>query len=192
MVTQTRIPNCQADFPLDTRLKLSWIGTSRQGEILETTAPVTLAQLDQPLATAAACPPNLGVIDRKFQLLKWNSPAAVDAGVVYLPSVNWLVLDASPVPLTRVFRLTHAETGQVYTCTGSPSEAQIPVQSWARGTTVYFDQCQMQFPADAPVGRYDVAVSMETEDGALLPAVPPDGTPGAWLSAGQVEVTRHG
>ncbi len=192
VVTQASIPNCQANFPVDTRLTLSWIGYSRQGDVLETTAPVTLAQLDQPLATAAACPPNLGVIDGKFQLVKWNSPETVDTGVVYLPSVNWLVLDESAAALTRVFRLTYAETGQVYTCAGSPSEAQMPVQSWARGTTAYFDQCQMQFPADAPAGRYIVGVGMETADGRLLPAVQPDGTPGEWLSAGEVEVKPHG
>ena len=188
VVAEAHIPNCSADFPADTRLTLRWVGYSLQGDSLETTPAVQITQLDQPLATAKNCPADLGVIDDSYQLVKWNSPAAVKTGEVYLPSVNWLVLRASPTPLNRVFQFTHQDTGKTYTCVGSPSQGLIPIPSWKRGSTIYFDQCVMQFPADAPLGQYRVLVGMENQNAHLLPALQPDGEQTSWLQAGQVEV----
>jgi hypothetical protein len=188
VVTQVQIPNCGADLDADTPITLRWLGYSLAGDILETTAPVTLAHLAQPLARAESCPANLGVIDEKFQLVKWNSPPEVNTDELYLPSVNWLTLDASPVPMRRAFRFSHEATGTEYTCVGSPSEAQIPVQSWAHGQYVYFDQCRMVFPPDAPRGAYAVSVGMQDSDGQLLPATTPDGEQASWLPAGQISL----
>ncbi len=148
---------------------------------------MTIATLTQPLEMSKRCPANLGVIDGRYQLVKWNSPPSVQAGALYLPSVNWLVFDMSPEPLRRVFRFVHGTSD--YTCVGSPADSLSPVQSWTRGQYVYADACEMRFPADAPAGVYQVYTGMQAADGQLLPSSSAD-TP--WLQAGQVEVQPHG
>lgn len=184
VVSTTHLLNCGADLTADTRLTIGWRGYSLSGENISKTDAVTLASLDQPLMRSPRCLANLGVINNAFQLLKWNSPPEVEADTLYLPSVNWLTLDPSPVPLQRVIQFTHETTDATYTCPGG----LVPVQAWKRGETVYFDQCQMRFPPDAPKGTYLASVGIQDSDGQLLPALTPDGEPVAWLPAGQIEL----
>lgn len=184
VVSTAHIPNCGADLAADTRLTIAWRGYDLSGKAIDKTDAVTLASLDQPLTRLQNCPTNLGVIDNAFQLLTWNSPPEVEADTLYLPSVNWLTLDPSPVPLQRVIQFTHEATGTTYMCT----DGLVPVQTWKRGETIYFDQCQMHFPVDAPKGTYLASVGMQDSDGQLLPAVTPDGEAVSWLPAGRIEI----
>lgn len=184
VVSTTHIPNCGADLAADTRLTIAWRGYTLSGESIGRTDAVTLASIDQPLARSQSCTASLGVIDGRFQLVKWNSPPEVEADTLYLPSVNWLTLDPSPAALRRVFQFTHEETGAAYTCLGT----YVPVETWQRGETIYFDQCPMRFPPDAPRGTYSVSVGIQTLDEELLPALTPDGEAVNWLPAGQIEV----
>ncbi|MBK8031289.1 MAG: hypothetical protein IPK17_17720 [Chloroflexi bacterium] len=188
VVSHARIPNCQANLPRDLQLGLSWTAYNPDGTPVKRTPANYLTRLDGVLARADTCPENLGVIADQFQLTKWNSPFEISAGELYLPSVNWLVLEATDMPLRRIFEFIAQEGDTSYTCIGSPSEGTIPINSWRRGENVYFDQCQMIFPIDAPNGTYSVMVALQEENGAYLTAVQPDGTTGSWLMAGQVTV----
>jgi len=187
-----RIPYCAAGWDADTRLYVAWHAYAPDRTPLDSTIAVPLdVPLTPPLTTAASCPPNLGVIDQRFQLLKWNSPESIQRGELYLPSVNWLVLEASASPLTRLFRFVHTESGTEYGCSGSPSGGQIPISGWQRGETVYFDQCQMRFPVDAPPGDYRVYTGMQTLSGEMLPASAASERTEAergWLLTGQIHI----
>lgn len=187
VVSRARIPNCSANLTGDAMLSIRWLGYTATGELALTSPAVMLAQLDVPFAVASNCLENLGVIDERYQLVRWNSPPEVARGELYLPSVNWYVRQAGDQPATRVFTLVHEENGATYTCAGSPAP-RLP-HSWLRAEQVFFDHCVFPMPADAPTGRYQVYVSMvDGAAGEALAAVTPDGDVTERLLAGGIEV----
>ncbi|MDX2161417.1 MAG: glycosyltransferase family 39 protein [bacterium] len=191
-----RMPYCAAggveSWAADTRLSLNWIAHADDGSRLESTAPLTFPDsLQAPQRTADTCPPAIGVIDGRFRLVKWNSPESVRVGEVYLPSVNWLMLGDSQPGITRVFRFVHEASGAEMLCSGSPSEDRLPISRWRRAESVFFDQCQMRFAADAPSGAYRVYTGIETASGERLPvesALDADAAAVGWLYTGRVSV----
>ncbi|NDJ62455.1 MAG: hypothetical protein GYB67_15105 [Chloroflexi bacterium] len=177
VVAQARIPSCAATFPAPIEVTMRWLGASMDGEFTQTSAPISLGTLTEPLTRAATCADNLGVIDDGYQIVKFNSPPEVPRDAVYLPSLNWLVLAESPRVDARFFVFTHQATQAAYTCTGAAGAEIYQPRLWQRGEAIYFDLCRMQFPTDAPLGVYTVSVGMEDTDGQRLPAGDPDGQP---------------
>ncbi len=84
-----------------------------------------------------------------------------------------------------MFTFTSVQTGNQYTCSGSPNPAYYDVASWQRGQQVFFDSCAMQFPADAPPGDYQVSVGITDASGSYLPATDSSGSP---IPNGQIVV----
>jgi hypothetical protein len=104
---------------------------------------------------------------------------------LYLPSVNWFVLDDEAGAAQRVFTFTHGDSGEEYICVGTPAPAAYDPAGWLRGQTIYFDVCRMTFPEDAPRGLYAVSVGLQDAVGDLLTAVDQNGQP---LPAGRIPV----
>lgn len=171
---EARIPNCLASPPVS--LMLDWFTTQPNGLTPADTAPLTFP-ISQPIARADTCPTNLGVIDGAYQIVRFNSPDAIARGAAYLPSLNWIVYEPSPHAALRIFSFTHEASGAVYTCAGSPSDVFRTLPMWRRGEYLYFDQCAMRFPPEAPSGAYTVAVGIQNTNGAYLePGQIPVGT----------------
>ncbi len=188
VVVQASIPNCAAAFPATADLTLRWIGYSPTGAVEVSTDPVTLTRVRESLAQADTCPPSLGVIGGGFQLVKWNSPLSVHRGETYLPSVNWIVRSAVPAAALHVFSFTHDQTGTRYTCSGSLADGLHPMSSWQQGEYIYFDECVMNFPPDAPTGTYTVSVGVQDASGAYLAALTPQGSTTDFLVVGQLQL----
>jgi hypothetical protein len=172
VVAHATLPNCAAplDSPID--LKLQWLRASLDGTLMGSDPPpMELASVPAGLSYAASCPANLGMIGG-YQVVKFNSPPTLARGDSYLPSINWIVRDNGAGAALRTFYFTHADSGQVYPCVGSP---YFHPDRWRVGEQVFFDSCQMQFPPDAPPGRYTVGVALEDADAKRLSAVAPSG-----------------
>ena len=182
------IPNCAAAFPDTADFTLRWIGYSTTGAVEVSTDPVILTRVTESLAQADTCPPDLGVIGDGLQLVKWNSPPSVRRDETYLPSVNWIVRSAVPAAALHVFAFTHDQTGTRYTCLGSLADDLHPMSGWQQGEYVYFDECVMSFPPDAPTGTYTVSVGVQDASGAYLAALTPQGSTTDFLIVGHVQL----
>ena len=187
VVAHAELPNCSAWSEKPVQLSLIWRSADQKGQILaqDSSPPIALATLTQPLLMAPSCPDNLGVIAQGYQVVKFNSPESVSRSEAYLPSVNWIVLNADPNAVTRVFSFTHEGDSKMYTCVGTSEPQMYTVTTWQRGQTIYFDGCDMHFPADAPAGTYHVTVSLVDVSGKPLPAAD---AAGQALLNGQVPV----
>jgi hypothetical protein len=64
--------------------------------------------------------------------------------------------------------MKHIETGTVYTCESAPRQDTYPFSEWSPGETVYFDECLLRIPPDAPAGAYEVSVGVKDVDNLLL------------------------
>ena len=134
---------------------------------------ISLATIPAGLARADSCPADLGVIGGGYQVVKFNSQREISRGDPYLPSVNWIVRDTGGGALVRIFYFKSLSSGEVYECVGSP---YYWPGLWKVGEQVFFDACQMEFPADMPSGRYQVGVALQDANSRLLPAVDSTGT----------------
>lgn len=166
IAVNTRIPNC---VPIDPQtLTLSWMQLDGTNASTTADTPFLTYPLDEALQSAATCPLNLAFIENSYQLVKWNSPTEVTLGETYLPSLNWVVHNPLPQAALRVINFRHRATDQSYECLGSPSQSNHLLMNWEAGEYVYFDECLMQFPPDAPLGEYGVEVGIYNADQMLL------------------------
>ena len=187
---QAEIPNCApaAQSPFD--LSLTWLSTS--GESISEqnrSETISITSISAPLAVAGQCQPSLGVIDDSLQVLKNNSPATAARDSVFVPSVNWLVLQQPTRAVTRVYVLEQQESGQQQVCASVPRQGSYPFEDWAYAEIVYFDECVLPIPADAETGSYRLLVGIQDQNGEWLPAVNADGQEtGGLLEVGTVEI----
>lgn len=187
IAAQAAIPNCAGALqpPLD--IRLGWLRASADGELsVANTASQPLLTLSEPLGESASCPPNLGTVAGSYQITRFNSPPEVRRGETYLPSLNWLVLDALPDVEVRVFIFRHRETETEYIC----NTANYWASQWVRGEAVYFDACTMQFPPDAPLGEYVAYAGLQDTRYHWLPATEEDGTDVYQVEVGRVQVVE--
>lgn len=173
VVAQADIPNCLANVEASYRLQLRWLPATSDNRTVTLGAasePVSLGEIDvDDLGVAALCPTSLGMIEG-LQVIKFNSPPKVKAGEYYALSVNWLARSIPPQATTRVYEMKHIETGTVYTCEGQPRQDTYPFSEWSPGETVYFDECLLRIPPDAPAGAYEVSIGIKDVNNDLLPA----------------------
>ncbi len=170
------IPNCAAasdgllSGPLN--VTLEWLPANAAGEFV--TLEVDTAQtisVNADLPRAQRCLANLGVFDDTFQVVKYTAPTSTTAGSTYLPAVNWYVrTDIGNNNLSRFYVVTHDESEQSYICKGTPRLGDHPISRWKRGEIIYFDQCALPIPPDAPRGEYTVSVGIiDNYTGNYLP-----------------------
>ncbi|MCA0456842.1 MAG: glycosyltransferase family 39 protein [Chloroflexi bacterium] len=182
IVLHTEIPNCIARREPPINLDIQWLQAQNINGIATTTAtgtPIQLAQLSEGLGVAVNCPVNKGIIGGGLQLLKYNAPTTLtlqNQPTYYIPSVNWLVRDVPTDAYVRVYLLIQASTNTVYQCGGEPRQDTYPFKRWSAGETVFFDECVMTIPPDAPKGEYVVSVGVQDTAGQWLGAVDSDGT----------------
>ncbi len=183
IVLHTEIPNCIAKREPPIEVDIQWLqATTTDG--IATTTPVgqriNLGQLDEPLGIAAGCPINKGIIGDGLQLLKYNAPTSLTLQgepTYYVPSVNWLARELPTGAVNRVYLIVQADTETVYACAGAPRQETYPFNRWTQGETVFFDECVMTIPPDAPKGEYVVRVGIQNAAGEWLPAVDENGVP---------------
>jgi len=160
IVQRISLPNCsRAIAPLD--LSLDWIAASQDGSVSMQPVPapsLSLGTFDSDLARASTCPANLGVIADELQIIKFNGPTEVTRGEVYVPSVNWLVLNPPTNSVIRVYVLRHLDSGTEYQCVGRPHQGSTSFAQWEKGNIYYFDECAFSIPEHAPSGTYRLLV----------------------------------
>ncbi len=183
VVLRNQIPNCVANRLAPIQLDVQWWKSTTVGS-LASTEPVgtalNLTTINDTLAQAASCPTNMGIIGGGLQLLKYNAPPKITLQgqpIIYLPSVNWLARTIPSDAYVRVYQLSNADSGVIYTCSGYPRQDTYPFDKWSAGETVYFDECVLTIPPDAPKGMYTVSVGVQRADGTLLEAVDSAGAP---------------
>lgn len=172
------IPNCTdgtdaLSGPLD--VTLGWLPADTAGQFVAQDAQGTQRiTVEGSLPRARTCLTNLGVIGEVFQVVQYNGPTTATAGTPFLPSVNWYVRDAVPQGnFARDYVMAHAETGEVFTCRGTPRMGDHPIMRWRRGEIVYFDQCAIGIPATATPGEYNLYIGLaDLETGERLPVTP--------------------
>lgn len=169
------IPNCAESGnaltgPLN--LTLDWLPANAEGAFITPDADaVHTISVMADLPRAQYCLESLGLFDNTFQVIKYTAPTATTAGAVYLPAVNWYVrAEINDNNLSRFYTVTHDTSGQYYTCEGIPRLGNHPISRWKRGETIYFDQCALHIPPEAPAGEYTVALGMvDNSTGDYLP-----------------------
>lgn len=176
--TQVNIAACTGSLPAGTRVSLRWAADGA----LSPAIPV--GQLEQALERSPACPPLLGMIDNSLLITHYTAPLVHRAGTLYLPALTWYV-QGNVRAASRAYTLTHSENDAVYTCVGEPRQNTYPFSMWRAGETIYFDECVLPIPADAPTGTYRVSVAASDAEGNLLPAAD---TAGNVSASSQVEV----
>ncbi|MBE2271212.1 MAG: glycosyltransferase family 39 protein [Anaerolinea sp.] len=183
---QAMLPNCEAALPAGTRLDLRWADAN--GEL---SAPILLGVLSRELPVSANCPAIVGTIGGSLIVQRFSAPLVQPAGALYLPSVYWYALDRTPAR-TRTYRLTHEANGVEYLCQGEPRQNTYPFAAWTPGTTIYFDECGLILPPDAPPGAYQVALAVFDADGNPLPAADANGAPlpDSWLPVATITLTE--
>ena len=179
IVLHSQIPNCVANRTPPIQLDVQWLKATTVS-----TQPVgsslNLGTINEKLEVAAACPVNRGIIGGGLQLLKFNSPATITVQsqpVYYFPSVNWLALSVPADAYLRVYEITNDKSGINFQCAGQPRQETYPFAKWSSGETIYFDECIVAIPPDAPKGIYTVSVGVQTIDGKWLSAVDNTGMP---------------
>ncbi len=158
-------------FPAE--LRLQWIESQSDGRQVDLTPrgeSLSLGAVEMPLGIAAACPLNLGRITG-LQIVAFHRPLPAQPGEVVTLSVNWLARQVPAEAFLRVYRLTHTASRTSYTCASQPRQDTYPFARWTPGETIYFDDCPLTLPADAPTGAYMLAVGVQDAAGAMLPAV---------------------
>ena len=158
------VPNCASEnLTGPITLVMDWLDGDT---VVESTS---LALNSTELPRAASCTDSMGVFEGSFQVVRYNSPEIASRSESFLPSVNWYVRETpTRTDLARTYRLV-AEDGQTeYRCTGQPRLGVFPFSRWKRGIAVYFDECAVHFPEDAPLGNYEVYVGLEEPEGDLL------------------------
>ncbi|MFN8530139.1 MAG: hypothetical protein U0670_16185 [Anaerolineae bacterium] len=183
MTFSAAVPHCTGTLPAGTQVDLRWIAEGSESP------PLPLGQLDAALSPAASCPAFLGSFDGEVLAQSYRAPLTLNAGSLYLPSINWVV--QRPVSaVERSYQMTHLETGTIYTCSGEPRLNTYPFAKWTPGETVYFDECALNLPPDAPLGRYEVAVRLRDASGQSLPAFDSQGADvsSGWLTVASVNV----
>lgn len=178
VAVEMEIPNCAdhggaLDGSLD--VTLDWLPANAAGEFLAQTAGAAQhIAVNANLPRARTCLRNLGILDGVFQVIQYNGPDSATAGSPFLPSVNWYVREAIPhSDLVRVYVMTHDSSGQAYSCRGVPRLGDHPIARWRRGEIVYFDQCALTLPADAPPGDYTLSIGMvDNATGEYVPVAP--------------------
>jgi hypothetical protein len=188
---QAEIPNCAVNSAPPFNLALVWLPTSGENiDVQNGSEPIPLTSLTTPLTTAASCHPNSGVIDDSLQVLKLNSPAVASRGSVFVPSVNWLVLEQPERAVTRVYVLEHQQSGQQLLCAGVPRQGSYPFADWSYAETVFFDECILPIPADAETGLYTLSVGVQDQNGEWLPTIDANGQDsGGLIDVGTVEIS---
>ncbi len=196
IVLHNQIPNCIANRTPPIQVDVQWVKSTSTGS-LASTEPVgtslNLGAINDTLEVASSCPVNMGVIGDGLQILKFNSPSSITVQsqpVYYVPSVNWLARNIPPDAYIRVYVLVNSESSKVYSCAGFPRQDTYPFSKWSNGETVYFDECLMTIPPDAPKGLYKVSVGIQTTVHIWLSAVDRMGTPIAsnLIQVGTLEV----
>jgi len=183
VVLHNQIPNCAANLTSPVQVDVQWLKSVSENGVASTQpvgSRINLASVNDDLNIAASCPVNMGVIGGGLQLLKFNSPASITVQsqpVYYVPSVNWLARDIPADAYIRYYLLINSKTATVYTCGGFPRQDTYPFTKWSNGETVYFDECLMTIPVDAPKGEYTVNVGVQTSAGAWLSTVDSTGKP---------------
>lgn len=171
VIVQTDIPNCLADVESPYSLQLRWLPATSDNRTVtlgQASESLSLGQIEvSELGVAALCPASLGMIEG-LQVIKFNSLPTANAGEYYALSVNWLARSIPPEATMRVYEMQHIDSGTVYTCEGAPRQDTYPFSEWSPGETVYFDECLLRLPADAPAGAYEVSVGVKDADGNLL------------------------
>lgn len=176
-----RLPYCGGTTSDRLDLAVEWQAADAAGALIGApSAARALGSIPTPDEPADSCPLPLGRI-AGYMIVKYTGPAALRAGELFQPSLNWIVEDVSPPAAARVYTFTHAASGRAFTCT----QTDGPLSDWVRATYRYFDRCVFTFPADAPRGPYTVSVALLDAAGAPLPASGPNGEP---LADGQVPV----
>ncbi|MBI1278934.1 MAG: hypothetical protein GC179_12470 [Anaerolineaceae bacterium] len=196
IVLHNQIPNCVANRPTPIQMDVQWLQSTTVSGLASTQpsgSPIKLGSINDTLGVAASCPANLGMIGGGLQLLKFNSVPTVSVQaqpVYYVPSVNWLARNIPEDAYARVYVLIHNETGTVFTCAGFPRQDTYPFTKWSSGETVYFDECLMTIPPDAPKGLYTVNVGVQTADNQWLSAADSSGTTVAagYIAVGKLQV----
>ncbi len=182
VVLHNQIPNCVANLTSPVEVDVQWLKSTTENGLVSLQPmgiPIDLATVHDEVKRAASCPINLGVIGDGLQLLKFNSPATItiqSQPVYYVPSVNWLARNIPPDAYIRVYELVNSQTGALYTCSGFPRQDTYSFSKWSNGETVYFDECLMTLPVDAPKGMYTVSVGVQTAANVWLSAVDSTGT----------------
>lgn len=183
IVLHTEIPNCIARREPPIEIDIQWLQATTTNGLASTTPVgqrVTLGQLDEALGTATGCPINKGMIGGGLQLLKYNASTSLslqNQPTYYVPSVNWLARAIPAEAVNRVYVMVQAATETVYTCAGIPRQETYPFSRWTAGETVFFDECVMTIPPDAPKGDYVVRVGIQNAAGEWLPATDENGVP---------------
>jgi hypothetical protein len=172
IAAEVEVPNCVGvTFPAE--LRLQWIESQSDGRQVDLTPrgeSLSLGAVEMPLGIAAACPLNLGRITG-LQIVAFHRPLPAQPGEVVTLSVNWLARQVPAEAFLRVYRLTHTASRTSYTCASQPRQDTYPFARWTPGETIYFDDCPLTLPADAPTGAYMLAVGVQDAAGAMLPAV---------------------
>jgi len=161
--TTARIPNCGLPYAPGTEVYLRWRGAD------QTSQPVLLGQLDAGLPHHPSCPEPLGTIDGRLQIIRYTAPLTHQVGTLYLPAVNWFTIEPSSAVM-RTYTLIHQDELAEYSCTSVPRLNTLPFDRWQPGETVYFDECPLAVPPNAPTGMYDVYVTVADAEGNVLAA----------------------
>jgi hypothetical protein len=181
VTTETKIPSCLADLPAETKISLRWSTNNAESP------PIVLGQLSEPLPRAAACPPLLGIVDNKLLVTRYTGPLTARAGTLFLPAVNWYVVGLSPAYL-RTYTLSAVDGSGGYTCPGQPRLGTYPFSLWHPGETVFFDECDLRIPADAPPGKYEVLLTVTDAQGSPLKMVDVSGQTQTRLLVGAIDL----
>lgn len=191
ITAEVDVPNCVGvTFPAE--LRLQWVESQSDGRLIDLTPrgePLLLGAVATPLETAALCPLNLGRI-AGLQIVAFHRPPPAQPGEVVTLSINWLARQVPADAFLRIYRLTHTASGTSYTCTSQPRQDTYPFARWTPGETIYFDDCPLTLPTDAPTGAYTLAVGVQAAAGAMLPAVDAAGNPVAdgFVELGEIRV----
>ncbi len=182
IVLHSQIPNCVARRTSPIQLDMQWLKATTTNGLASTQlvgSSLNLGTINDTLELAASCPVNKGVIGGGLQLLKFNSPATLTVQsqpVYYVPSVNWLARHIPADAYYRIYLLVNSQSNTTYFCSGFPRQNTYPFSKWSAGETVYFDECVMTIPPDAPKGLYTVSVGIQTAAQTWLSAVDSTGT----------------
>ncbi|MCA9904635.1 MAG: glycosyltransferase family 39 protein [Anaerolineae bacterium] len=168
--TNVMIPICGENLIPGNPLFLRWASTEGVSDAIH------LGWITEPLMTAEACPSFLGDVDDSLKVIRYTGPLQSPVGTLYLPSVNWLTVNVPLRAITRVYVLREENGTEEFTCEGQPRLNTKPFSIWLLGETTYFDECPLEIPEDAPIGRYQVFLGAKDINGDWLPAKGPDGT----------------
>jgi hypothetical protein len=165
--THVTIPNCPFALPAGTRVSLRWVSTGDQSQAFP------IGTLSETWLASSTCPSIIGMFDDALIVTRYTTPLSARLGDLYLPAVNWYLLNPTRAQF-RTFILKH-ESGVEYACEGQPRLDTYPFANWVPGETIYFDECALRIPPDAPTGTYQVLLSLSGSQVGALPVTDADG-----------------